>query len=163
MQKLPEFVPVVAALPAGFEALRAAAQAEGYRHIDRLAAEWVAGTTRFAGPGEALLMARMGGELAAIGGITIDPHWPDALRMRRFYVRKPFRRSGIGRLLAENLLDHAGRLGRPVVVNAAAGSEGFWEALGFLAAAGNGHTHVLRAVRLDPMVADRPTVGPRPR
>jgi hypothetical protein len=45
---------------------------------------------RFDRPGEGLLTAYSAGVLAAIGGITIDPIVPDALRMRRFYVRPGF-------------------------------------------------------------------------
>src|SRR5215472_12354244 len=64
---------VVAEMPAGFDVLRAEARAEGYRHIDRLADEWVAGTMRFDRDGEALIAASLDRQLAGIGGITIDP------------------------------------------------------------------------------------------
>jgi GNAT superfamily N-acetyltransferase len=47
------------------------------------------------------------GVLAAIGGITIDPIVPDALRMRRFYVRPAFRRTGIRGEIAQALLKSA--------------------------------------------------------
>ena len=135
--------PVVAVLPAGFARLQAEAAAEGYRHLDRLAAEWEARALRFDRPGEALLAGFCGGELAAIGGLTLDPYQPDALRMRRFYVRPVSRGRGIGGSLAQRLLAHAA--GRTVTVNAAAGSEAFWAALGFLPEIGNNHTHVLAA------------------
>jgi hypothetical protein len=39
--------PVRDALPVGFDALRAEALAEGFRQVERLAADWEAGTTRF--------------------------------------------------------------------------------------------------------------------
>jgi hypothetical protein len=48
-------------LPAGFDVLRAEARAEGYRHVDRLAEGWLAGTMRFDGEGEALIAARLVG------------------------------------------------------------------------------------------------------
>lgn len=134
---------VLTELPAGFDALRAEACAEGYRHVDRLAVEWLAGTIRFDRDGEALLAAGLGGHLAGIGGLTIDPSQPDSFRMRRFYVRSPFRRAGIGRAIAENLLARARASGRPVTVNAAEGSELFWRSLGFVAEVRNGHTHVI--------------------
>jgi GNAT superfamily N-acetyltransferase len=130
-------------LPAGFDALRAEARAEGYRHLDRLAEEWRARTIRFDRDGEALLAAWLDADLAGIGGLTIDPVQPGALRMRRFYILKSFRRKGIGRAIAENLLAHAHASGRPVTVNAAAGSERFWQALGFLSDPRNGHTHAI--------------------
>src|SRR5215472_3520955 len=128
-------------LPAGFDLLRAEARAEGYRHVDRLADEWRAGTMRFDREGEALITAHLDGDLAGLGGLTIDPFQPDALRMRRFYVRASFRRSGIGRAIAEKLLALARTFGRPVTVNAGVGSVPFWEALGFILDLRDGHTH----------------------
>ena len=133
---------IVTELPAGFDVLRAAARAEGYRHIERLADEWIAGTVRFDGEGEALMAATLAGQLAGIGGITIDPVQPETLRMRRFYVRAAFRRNRIGRALAESLLVRAHRFGRKVTVNAGVGSEPFWQSLGFVADARDGHTHI---------------------
>jgi GNAT superfamily N-acetyltransferase len=133
---------VLAEMPAGFDVLRAEARAEGYRHIDRLADEWLAGTMRFDRDGEALIAAGLDRRLAGIGGITIDPSQPGALRMRRFYVRCSFRRAGIGRAIAVKLLAHARAFGHPVTVNAGAGSEPFWRSLGFVAETRNGHTHI---------------------
>ena len=137
--------PVVEELPVGFDAMRAGAQAEGYRFLDRLAGEWESGAMRFAGDGEALFAAHIAGELAGIGGLTRDPFLPGCLRMRRFYVRATFRRSGVGRMLARALLDRRERRFQPVTVNAAPGSEAFWEALGFVADARDGHSHILTA------------------
>lgn len=134
---------VASALPAEFDTLRCEAQAEGYRFIERLAADWASGQTRFDHAGEILLALRVGGELAGIGGLTIDPVLADALRVRRFYVRAMFRRHGLGRMLAESLLDHARASRRLMTVNAGAGSERFWEALGFRADPADGHTHVV--------------------
>ena len=99
---------------------------------------------RFDRDGEALFAARVGADLAGIGGLTIDPVLPGALRMRRFYVRKSFRRSGIGRAITDKLLAQAPASDRPVTVNGGAGSEPFWESLGFVSDRNDGHTHVLR-------------------
>jgi GNAT superfamily N-acetyltransferase len=100
---------------------------------------------RFDRPGEGLLTAYSAGVRAAIGGITIDPIVPDALRMRRFYVRPAFRRTGIEGQIAQALLKRAGNA--PVVtVNAAVKSVPFWETLGFVPQARDGHTHVWREV-----------------
>src|SRR6266404_9127756 len=116
-----ELEPVREALPVGFEELRAEALAEGFRQVERLAADWEAGTTRFDRDGEALLAARLNGVLAGIGGLTIEPVVPGALRMRRFYVRPAFRHIGVGRQLATALL--AGVDGeRSITVNAAPAS-----------------------------------------
>ena len=62
---------VIEELPAGFDALRAEAHAEGCRFVDRLAGDWMSGTVRFDREGEALLAAQVSGELAGIGGLTI--------------------------------------------------------------------------------------------
>jgi len=126
-------------LPAGFEGLRGMARAEGYRMLDTLAGEWMSGANRFAHPGEALLAAYRGDTFAAIGGITLEPAIPGALRMRRFFVQPGFRRDGIGRRLALALLDQ--RDCRPVTCNAAKGSEAFWESLGFMPDRRDGYTH----------------------
>ncbi len=137
-------------LPAGFEALRAEARAEGYRMLDTLAADWHSGEARFDRAGEALLAAYSGDALAGIGGRTREPEVAGAFRMRRFYVRRAFRRAGLGRELAAALSVPARETGRTVTVNAAAGSEGFWEALGFAAVEGRGYTHILPADRRGP-------------
>jgi GNAT superfamily N-acetyltransferase len=127
----------------GFDALQQEARTEGYRFIERLPADWGSGTTRFERAGEVLLALQLASDLVGIGGLTVDPVIVDALRMRRFYVRPAFRRQGLGRVLANALLDRARPLGRLVTVNAGPGSETFWEALGFRPDQGDNHTHVL--------------------
>jgi catechol 2,3-dioxygenase-like lactoylglutathione lyase family enzyme/GNAT superfamily N-acetyltransferase len=131
-------------LPTGFDALRAEALAEGFRHMERLASDWMSGTTRFDRAGEGLLAARLRGVLAGIGGMTIDPVVTDAFRMRRFYVRPAFRRSGIGCKLATVLCRRAASAGRRITVNANSGSVPFWESLGFEFDMREGHTHILK-------------------
>ena len=132
-------------LPAGFGDLRDEARREGYTHMDRLAAEWGSGTNRFDAAGEALMAARVGGELAGVGGITRDPIDAAALRMRRFYVRPRYRGQGIGRGLAAALLAQAGGAGSRIVLNAATETAvRFWEALGFVPDRCDGHSHSLR-------------------
>jgi GNAT superfamily N-acetyltransferase len=132
---------VIDILPAGFETLRAEARREGHTMIETLAAGWAAGTLRFNQPGEALFAAHVGTALAGIGGLTQEPAIPGALRMRRFYVRAGYRRSGVGRALVGELLR---RTARPITANAASGSEAFWEAFGFTPDRRDGRTHILR-------------------
>jgi GNAT superfamily N-acetyltransferase len=134
--------PVIDFLPPGFEALRAEALAEGWNHIERLAAEWSAGEQRFREPGEVLLAGFAGDVLAAIGGLTVDLTMPTALRMRRFYVRPAVRRIGVGRAIALMLLDRARATCRPVTVHAGPGSAPFWESLGFIEDCREGHSHI---------------------
>jgi GNAT superfamily N-acetyltransferase len=135
---------VVKAKPSGFQTMRGEALAEGYRFLERLAADWDFGALRFTRPGEMLLAAYSDGVLAGIGGLTVDPVLSKALRMRRFYIRKAFRRHGIGQRLAAALLEPVLARGCPVTVNAAAGSAGFWDSLGFVPDKRDGHTHLLR-------------------
>ena len=139
--------PVTDNLPAGFDAMRREAREEGYRMLKTLAADWAAGKIRFDREGEALFAAYSGGLLAAIGGLTLEPAIPGALRMRRFYVRAPYRRIGVGKRLAARLLEPAMRTGQVVTVNAGRGSAPFWEALGFAPDRRDGHTHILRPGR----------------
>ena len=136
---------VIERLPAGFDALREEARAEGYLFVERLAGDWEARRTRFDGNGEALLAAHLTGVLAGIGGLTIEPVLPGALRVRRFFVRPLFRRAGIGRKLATALLERARTTGLLVTVNAAPASVPFWESLGFAPDMRDGHTHLYRS------------------
>ena len=123
-----------------FETLRAEAHREGYRMLGTLAVDWASGATRFDRAGEALLAAYDGDALAGIGGLTQEPAIRAALRMRRFYVRTAYRRRGVGHALAAELLRTANA--GIIMVNAAAGSEAFWEALGFVGDARDGRTHI---------------------
>jgi GNAT superfamily N-acetyltransferase len=135
---------VVDALPEGFDAMRAEARAEGHSMLDTLAAEWETGKTRFDRRGEALFAAHSDETLAGIGGLTAEPPIPGAFRMRRFYVRSAFRRSGVARRLALALLGAVERPGLVVTANAAAGSEAFWDSLGFISDRRDGRTHIRR-------------------
>ena len=127
-----ELEPALDALPLGFDMLRAEALAEGFRQVERLAADWEAGRTRFDRDGEALLAARLNGVLVGIGGLTMEPVVPGPLRMRRFYIRPAFRRILAG-------VDG----NRFIMVNAAPDSIAFWESLGFNPDPRDGHTHIL--------------------
>jgi GNAT superfamily N-acetyltransferase len=133
---------VIDALPAGFEALCDEARAEGFGMLDRLAAEWSSGAMRFDQPGEMLLAAYVGDALAGIGGLTREPAIAGALRVRRFYVALAHRRHGTGRTIAEALLRRTAV--RTITCNAAAGSEAFWQALGFVPDRRDGRTHIRR-------------------
>ncbi|HZT88813.1 MAG TPA: GNAT family N-acetyltransferase [Stellaceae bacterium] len=130
------------ALPPEMAEMAAEARAEGYGFLDRLMRDWSAGAMRFAETGEALWAARRDRVLAGIGGLTLDPVIPGALRMRRFYIRRSFRGIGVGRVLVRTLLDAAPPTAATITVNAARGSERFWEACGFVPDLRDGHTHV---------------------
>ena len=137
-------VNVIDALPDDFAAMRAEALAEGFRHLERLALDWASGAIRFDQPGEALLAAQLAGALAGIGGLTIDPAVAGALRMRRFYVRAPFRRRGVAAALARALIARASRATRVITANAPPEAAAFWQSVGFVPDRRDGHTHVMR-------------------
>jgi len=67
----------------------------------------------YAEPRGALLLARVDGEVAGCCALrpldTAD--YPNAAEMKRLYVRKPFRGLGLGRQLAEAVLDAARQAG----------------------------------------------------
>jgi len=64
-------------------------------------------------PQGALLLAVVDGALAGCGGLRrlTDADYANASEMKRLYVRPAFRRFGLGRVLAQALLDEAQRAG----------------------------------------------------
>ena len=67
----------------------------------------------YAPPSGVLLLALVDGQLAGCGALRAmpDADYPNACEMKRLYVRPAFRRFGLGRLLAEALMDHATQAG----------------------------------------------------
>lgn len=67
----------------------------------------------YAAPSGQLLLAMVDGELAGCGGFRPlhDADYANACEMKRLYVRPAFRRFGLGRLMAQRLLDDARRAG----------------------------------------------------
>jgi putative acetyltransferase len=63
----------------------------------------------YATPQGALLLALVDGEVAGCGAFRPlpDVDYPDACEMKRLYVRPVFRRFGLGRQLAQALMDRA--------------------------------------------------------
>jgi len=141
-----QLVRIVDDLPEGFDTLRRRAEAEGFRHMTRLADDWGSGLQRFDREGEALFAAFAEGRLAGVGGLTHEPKPSDttpALRMRRLYVDPDHRRMGVGRTLASALMQEG--LGRARRLTAHAGGKDaalFWEAMGFTPVAGRPWSHV---------------------
>jgi GNAT superfamily N-acetyltransferase len=136
-----QLVRVAAGLPEGFGALRAEAEAEGHRHMGRLAQE-----AADQGLLLALLAAFDAGQLVGVGAITRDPADPGAIRMRRLYVAPAARRRGVGSALANALLCEA--LAETPTVTVHAGNTRaarFWEGLGFVPVAGRPWSHVYSA------------------
>ena len=72
----------------------------------------------YATPAGHLLLAFVDGDLAGCGGVRPLPEvdYANACEMKRLYVRPAFRRFGLGRLLAQALLDEARRAGYSVLL-----------------------------------------------
>ena len=67
----------------------------------------------YAAPGGALLVALLDGLPAGCGALRPlrDVDYPNACEMKRLYVPRAFRRFGLGRLLAQRLIDLARQAG----------------------------------------------------
>lgn len=117
---------------------------EGFHFLARLRREFQDGANRFDAPGEALLGCRRGAELIAVGGLNRDPYSPDPRvgRLRHLYVSAAHRRSGVGRMLVDALVEaarpHFGVLRLRTDTRAAAA---FYESLGFAPIASPQATH----------------------
>jgi GNAT superfamily N-acetyltransferase len=72
----------------------------------------------YAAPTGQLLLAYVDGKLAGCGAMRVyaDADYANACEMKRLYVRPGFRRFGLGRMLAEALLDEARRVGYSVML-----------------------------------------------
>jgi ribosomal protein S18 acetylase RimI-like enzyme len=72
----------------------------------------------YAAPAGALLLAFVDGELAGCGAMRplADVDYANACEMKRLYVRRAFRRFGLGRTLAQALMDRATAAGYSVML-----------------------------------------------
>lgn len=72
----------------------------------------------YAAPGGRLLLASVDGAIAGCGGVRplADVDYANACEMKRLYVRPAFRRFGLGRLLAQALMDEARSAGYSVLL-----------------------------------------------
>ncbi|MBA1144399.1 GNAT family N-acetyltransferase [Mesorhizobium neociceri] len=116
-----------------FVALKEESRLEGYWMLVRLADSWSGGRNKFLKRGEALFGAWHGRELAGVCGLNIDPYFEGRGhgRVRHLFVSARHRRSGLGRMLVETVIDRARH--HFAVLNTRAPQEafGFYERLGF--------------------------------
>lgn len=72
----------------------------------------------YAPPHGTLLLALVDGQLAGCGGFRplVDVDYANACEMKRLYVRPAFRRFGLGRLLAQALIDRATESGHSAML-----------------------------------------------
>lgn len=89
------------ALPADIRSLAELAEAEGFRHITRLADDFESGKHRFERPGEALFLISDCDSSVAIGGLTQSKAGEKWGRVRRLYVHPDFRRQHLGQQLMQ--------------------------------------------------------------
>ncbi len=91
----------------------------------------------YAAPHGHLLLAFVDGALAGCGAMRPlpDVDYANACEMKRLYVRPDFRRSGLGRLMAQALLDEARRSGYSAMLldtlDDMEAARGLYGALGF--------------------------------
>lgn len=92
-----------------FAPILAEAERAGGSFMLRLRDEWVSGVQRFDRPGEFLLGAFLGGQLAGVGGVSRDPYdpQPELGRIRHVYVLERLRGQGIGRALMAAIIERA--------------------------------------------------------
>ncbi len=134
-------------LPLGFDALLAAAQAEGHGFITRLAEGFTSGDNRFAAPDEVFAAAWLDGALAGVGGLNRDPYAddPELGRLRHVYVHPAAPRHGVASALVGHLLAAArGRFRAVRLRTASAEASALYERFGFVASAEDRATHRIR-------------------
>ena len=92
----------------------------------------------YAAPQGGLLLAFVDGELAGCGAFRPlpDADYANACEMKRLYVRRAFRRFGLGRLLAQALIDRATQAGYSAMLldtlDDMEAARGLYQTLGFV-------------------------------
>ena len=86
---------------------------------------------RYAAPSGQILLARCGE--ATVGCVALRPIGAGTCEMKRLYVKPPHQRRGIGRALAEAIIDEARRIGykRMLLDTVLEPAKGLYRSLGF--------------------------------
>ena len=91
----------------------------------------------YAPPGGLMLLALVDGAIAGSGAFRplLDADYPNACEMKRLFVRPAFRRFGLGRILAQALMDRATEAGYSCMLldtlDDMEAARGLYESLGF--------------------------------
>ena len=91
----------------------------------------------YAPPGGLMLLALVDGAVAGSGAFRplLDADYPNACEMKRLFVRPAFRRFGLGRILAQALMDRATEAGYSSMLldtlDDMEAARGLYESLGF--------------------------------
>ena len=91
----------------------------------------------YAAPAGALLVALLDGQPAGCGALRplLDVDYPNACEMKRLYVPRAFRRFGLGRLMAQRLIDLAVQAGYSTLLldtlDDMEAARGLYDSLGF--------------------------------
>jgi len=92
---------------------------EGFNFLIKLKSEYENKTNTFNKTGECLYGIFQGEKLIGIGGLNEDLYSENNKigRLRRFYISKDYRRIGLGNLLLKQLLSHAEKYFKVVVLH----------------------------------------------
>lgn len=108
---------------------------DGFRFVERLINDYKNGSNTFNQIGEGLFgVFNEEGVLVAIGGLNKDPFSNEQYigRLRRFYVDKEYRRSGIGSLLVKKIINEAKRFYKILVLHTDTDqADQFYSSIGF--------------------------------
>jgi GNAT superfamily N-acetyltransferase len=118
----------------------------GVRFVRRLVDEWASGANRFDGPGEALFVARIAGQVVGVCGLNVDPYAarPAIGRIRHLYVVLAYRRCGVGEALVREIVKAArGRFERLRLSTTNPAAARLYERLGFRPEAVEHCTHAM--------------------
>jgi putative acetyltransferase len=118
----------------------------------------------YAAPGGALLLATVDGQLAGCGALRSQPDvdYANACEMKRLFVRRAFRGFGLGRMLAQALMQRASEAGYTVMLldtlDEMEAARDLYESLGFQEIPPYYYNPIPGAHYLKADLADNPTV-----